>query len=130
MAVNLIAQLVKYQDICIQQISIAKPMDPIAMSTLSTIEQALSILNNHDFHYFTADSNYKSAEQKSRESMRRFVRVTNTLPADVRNLLRNLWMATREWQRCFQPMWTAEDHKEKESRKNELQAKVNAILAA
>lgn len=130
MAVNLIAQLVKYQDIYIQQISIVKPMNPITMSTSSTIEQTLSILNNHDFHYFTADSNYKSAEQKSRESMRRFVRVTNTLPADVRNLLRNLWMATREWKRCFQPMWTNPDHIEKKAIMDELLLQVQSIIAA
>ncbi len=100
------------------------------MTTNETIKKALSILNGHDFYYMMVDYGYASAEASAKSSMRHFVEVTNTLPSELRLLLRDLWIATYNWCACFRPMWTAEDHKEKEDRKNELQAKVNIILAA
>lgn len=100
------------------------------MTTIDTIKKALSILNGHDFYYMMVDYGYATAAENAKSSMLHFVEVTNTLPSDLREILRNLWIATYEWRACFRPMWTADDHKEKENKMKELKAKVESLIAA
>lgn len=101
------------------------------MTTKSIIEKALSILKGHDFYYMMDDYAYTNgAVERAKESMRYFVEVTNSLPSDLRQLLRDLWIATYDWCSCFRPMWTATDHKEKEAKMNELKSKVENLIAA
>lgn len=100
------------------------------MTITETIKQALSILDAHDFYYMMADSSYSAAAGRAKASMRQFVKVTDTLPADLRQMLRDLWVATYDWCACFRPMWTASDHKEKEARMNDLKTTVESLIAA
>ena len=100
------------------------------MTITDTIKQALSILNAHDFYYMMADSSYNTAAENAKASMRQFVKVTDTLPADLRQMLRDLWVATYDWCACFRPMWTAGDHKEKEAKMNRLKTTVESLVAA
>lgn len=100
------------------------------MTITETIKQALSILDAHDFYYMMADSSYTTAAERAKASMRQFVKVTDTLPADLRQKLRDLWVATYDWCACFRPMWTASDHKEKEARMNDLKTTVESLIAA
>lgn len=77
-----------------------------------------------------ADSSYTTAAERAKASMRQFVKVTDTLPVDLRQMLRDLWVATYDWCACFRPMWTASDHKEKEARMNGIKAMVESLIAA
>ena len=100
------------------------------MIITDTLKKALSILKEHDFYYMMTDSGYNSAAAKAKASMEDFVKVTNTLPSELRQLMRDLWIATYEWCACFQPMWTSSDHKEKEIKMKYLQSKVESLVIA
>ena len=54
--------------------------------------KAMAILNAHDFYYVMSDS--LSAENRAKESMKQFVAVTNRIGGQLREDLRNLWVAT------------------------------------
>ena len=100
------------------------------MNNKEIIEKALSILKGHDFYWMMDDFAYTNGTMNSaKANMQFFVKTISQLPTDLYQLLKDLWMATYEWCSCFRPMWTAEDHKEKEARKNELQAQVEALIA-
>lgn len=99
------------------------------METISTIKKALSILKNHDFYYMMDDYAYSNgAVERAKASMRNFVKVTDTLPSETRQMLRDLWIATYDWCACFRPMWTASDYKVKEDRMNEIKSKVESLI--
>lgn len=99
------------------------------MTITETIKQALSILDAHDFYYMMADSSYNAAAERAKASMRKFVKVTDTLPADLRQMLRDLWVATYDWCACFRPMWTASDHKEKECKVRAIEQQIYLLFA-
>ncbi len=60
--------------------------------------KAMAILNAHDFYYMMSDS--LSAERQARESMKQFVAVTNKIGGQLREDLRNIWLATYNCCRC------------------------------
>lgn len=99
------------------------------MTTTETIRQALSILKTHDFYYMMVESGYDKAKSRARASMKHFVEVTNTLPSELRELMRNLWIATYEYCACSRPFWTSPDIEEKKAVYENLKDQVNALVA-
>lgn len=100
------------------------------MSDIETIQKALNILDQHDFYYMMVDRGYDAAKESAQANMRFFVKVTNGLPENERQLLRDLWNADYERCRCYRPMWTSPDAKEKEARYEALLAEAKALVAA
>lgn len=100
------------------------------MTTTETIRQALSILKTHDFYYMMVESGYDKAKSRAIASMKHFVEVTNTLPSDLRQLMRNLWIAAYEYFACERPFWTSPDINEKKAVYDSLKDQVNALVAA
>ena len=99
------------------------------MATIDIIKRALSILNSHDFYYMMADYGYEKAERSAKASMKYFVEVTNTLPSDLREMMRNLWIAAYEYCACSRPFWTSPDIEEKKAVYENLKNQVNALVA-
>ena len=99
------------------------------MKTIDTIKEALSILNNHDFNYSMVDYGYENAVRNAKASMKYFVEVTNTLPSDLREMMRNLWIAAYEYCACSRPFWTSPDIEEKEAIYENLKNQVSALVA-
>lgn len=99
------------------------------MTTIETIQNAISILQSHDFYYQMSD-NYRSAHESAEASMKHFVQVTNTLTAEMRQLMRDLWVANYDYYNCMAPFFTAPDIDEKRAHRDALQAKVDALIAA
>ena len=65
-------------------------------TTVNKIEEALSILNNHDWYWMMCDSN--SAYGYARGSMRAFVELVATInDATIVKALRDLWTANYEY---------------------------------
>ena len=93
------------------------------------IKKALSILDNHDFYYMMSDYEYEKAKRSARASMKYFVEVTNTLPSNLREMMRNLWIAAYEYYACERPCWTSPDITEKKAAYENLKNKVNALVA-
>ena len=99
------------------------------MATIDIIKKALSILNNHDFYYMMVDYGYDKAESSARASMKYFVEVNNTLPSELRELMRNLWIAACDYSACSRPFWTSPDIEEKKAVYENLKNQVNALVA-
>lgn len=100
------------------------------MATIETIKQALSILKSHDFYYMMVDFGYEEAEKRAKESMKLFVKVTNTLPGEMRQLMRDLWTSAYEYFACERPFWTSPDINEKKAAYVSLMNRVNSMIAA
>lgn len=103
----------------------------LTMATIELAKQALSILNNHDFRYYLDDYAYTNGRRdEAKASMKRFVNVTNKIGGEMRELLRELWIATYRYKKAFQPGWTSDDAPEREATMKELKAKVEELLEA
>lgn len=101
------------------------------MTTFELINNALKILNNHDFHYLMDDFAYTNgAIDRAHASMRNFVEVTNEIGGEIRDTLRDLWIATYNYSTCFGPMWVSSKAPKYKAEIAELTKKVNAYLAA
>ena len=59
----------------------------------TTINEALKIMNGHDWYYPMEDYNYIANSNAAKASMRRFVAKVNEIAdSTIREALRNLWI--------------------------------------
>ena len=95
------------------------------VTTANIINEALSILRNHDWYWMMADYGYEAKYNAAKASMRSFVSLVKTIDNNnVRDALRNLWMLHYEHARNS---INGHDTENYEARKTEL---VNMALAA
>lgn len=66
------------------------------MTTAEIINQAVKMINEHDFFWFYADYE-ATAREAARGHMAAFVELINKVSAEVREALKDLWMARHEW---------------------------------
>ena len=87
-------------------------------TTVNKIEEALSILNNHDWYWMMCDSN--SAYGYARGSMRAFVELVATIEnSSIVKALRDLWKATYEY--VHATMWGSNDAAKAEFKEKEAE---------
>lgn len=62
------------------------------MTQNSTIQEALKMIDSHDWYWRMADSGYDWRYEGAKAGMRKFVALVNTIENEiVRKALRNLW---------------------------------------
>lgn len=66
------------------------------MTTAEIINQAVKMINEHDFFWFYADYE-AAAREAARGHMVAFVELINKVSTEVRKALKDLWMARYEW---------------------------------
>ena len=66
------------------------------MTTAEIINQAVKMINEHDFFWFYADYE-AAAREAARGHMVAFVELINKVSTEVRKALKGLWMARYEW---------------------------------
>lgn len=99
------------------------------MTTTEIITKALEILKGHDFYWMMDDYAYTNGTMNSaKANMRYFVETIKQLPADLYNLLKDLWMAEYNYCGCFRPMWTSDKALMYKEEKEKLYAEVEALL--
>lgn len=92
------------------------------MATIEIINKALSTLKNHDWYWMMADYSHP-AMGYARGNMRYFVELVATIAdADIRNALRELWIATYDY--IHANMWSKDEKANKlyETKKARLMA--------
>ena len=67
------------------------------MTTSNNIEEALNLLNGHDWYWRMADCNFTAHYNAAKATMREFVETVSKIDdAVVREALRNLWKLNYE----------------------------------
>ena len=63
------------------------------MTQSNTIQEAIQMINNHDWFWMMTDSGYDHYRESPKSHMRSLVKVVSTIEnANIREMLRNLWM--------------------------------------
>ena len=95
------------------------------MTTNNTIQEAIKMINSHDWYWMMADYGYEAHYNAAKASMRSFVSLVKTIDnINVREALRNLWKLHYEHARNS---INGHDTENYEGRKTEL---MNIALAA
>lgn len=63
------------------------------MTTNTNIQEAIKMIENHDWNWRYADYGYDSRYNTAKADMKAFVKLVKTIDnADVRETLRNMWV--------------------------------------
>lgn len=95
------------------------------MAQNSNIQEALQMIDSHDWYWMMADYGYESNYNAAKAGMRRFVKFVSTIEdANIREMLRNLW--TLRWESARAAISGRED-KENRTKQEKL---LNALALA
>lgn len=87
----------------------------------NTIQEAIEMINNHDWFWMMTDSGYDHYRESAKSHMRSFVKYVSTIEdEDIRKMLRNLW--TLRWEAARNSINGRKD--------DENQAKQDALINA
>ena len=101
------------------------------MEVKEIIQEALNILDHHDWYWMMADlAYYQGLDKIARSEECDYAMLVRSLPQKEHKLMISLWETESMYHSCFRPGYTNPKHEEYDNRRKELRQEVSVIVSA